>query len=262
MEKEMDELENEIDDLTQQLADLEEKQADQGDKRRGSNQSGDGIRGPGGALAAQAMIRDRGTIDKLTKELDRTRTRLVEVEDELRRKESELADKYEDELALKDSEINKLKRENRRLITAKGFGGGASGGSENGDLVRAQNEIVDLKMKMEEMEEAHKRRCQQLESSFDSEIRKSYEEVALLRSVMGDDNKTPGDKRDDRMREKDEEVARCVAKICPTLNFYVVLLVRDFKYRFASNFIVYFLFLYCAFLFSECCLNSRLSMSR
>ena len=206
----MDELENEIDGLTQQLADLEEKQADQDDKRRGSNQAGDGVRGPGGALAAQAMIRDRGTIDKLTKELDRTRTRLVEVEDELRKKESELADKYEDELALKDSEINKLKRDNRRLITAKGFSGGSSGGSENSDLVRAQNEILDLKMKMEEMEEAHKRRCEQLESSFESEVRKNYEEVALLRSQMGDDNATPGDKRDTRMREKDEEVARCV----------------------------------------------------
>ena len=216
----MDELENEVDDLTQQLAELEEKQADQDDKRRGSNQSGDGIRGPGGALAAQAMIRDRGTIDKLTKELDRTRTRLVEVEDELRRKESELADKYEDELALKDSEINKLKRENRRLITAKGFSGGASSGSENSDLVRARNEIVDLKMKMEEMEEAHKRRCEELESSFDSEVRKSYEEVALLRSQMVDDNKILGDKRGDQMREKDEEIARCVAIVCANYEFY------------------------------------------
>lgn len=213
----MDELENEIDDLTQQLAELEEKQGGDGaDKRRGSNQSGDGLRGPGGALAAQALVRDRGTIDKLTKELDRTRTRLVEVEDELRRKEGELADRYEAELADKDDEINKLKRESRRLITAKGFngsvggggGGDADGSGDNTALIREQQqEIAELKMKMEEMEQVHGRHTAELESGFESEIRQSYEEIAQLKAEISD-GAGGVDNRDATMRAKDEEVAR------------------------------------------------------
>ena len=216
----MDELENEVDDLTEQLAKLElkleaaEADNDGKDARRGSNQSGDGLRGPGGALAAQAMVRDRATIDKITKELHATRTRLIEAEDELRQKESQLADRYEDELAIKDSEISKLKRENRRLASAKGFNGPASPNTSSEEdvasLSAAQQEISDLKMRLKEIEKSNERHCDQLESEFECEIRQSYSEIAQLKAELSDHGNGGIDRRDEDTRAKDEEIARYV----------------------------------------------------
>ena len=189
----------------------------------------DSMRGPGGALAAQAMVRDRGTIDKLTKELDRTRTRLVEVEDELRRKEDELGNRYETELESRDEQIGKLKRENRRLITAKGFGGSSAaagaGGGDSAAIIEAQTqEIADLKSKVMDMDRTNGRRREEMESGFQSEIRQSFEEIMQLRAQIEDSGADSGggvDNRDAVMREKDEEVARYVLWYSALMFFYV-----------------------------------------